>query len=450
MSTVCMFKAYPRQKKHHEMVDLTDAEIEFLVGKNLIPIKDKSNKFELLDTTVNVPGVKLCRVQHNIRTVCPNCHNSDSIVRDQFGGMVLCSQCGNVMDSEVLDDCPEWKSYDDSCNGRCGPPTNTLLPQSSLGTTIGGSCNYKLRTLHNWGLMPYKERSLNNVLNMIKSKCSSAGLSGIIEDDAKVMYKIVSECKPNARYTDTVQKMGNNNLIIRGKNRIGLVAACIYYACRRNNNTRSVKEIASLFSISPARVNKGCKNFIRYVEYKSIDYSTNTSHPSQYVGRFCAKLGIDKNTTDMIMKASINVHRLNIAPKHTPLSIAAACTLLCVDAIATNKLERSTISSSFGISEVTLSKAYNTISQYSNIITNCATVEKIMSDINEINTGAPDELMDRLAYVNTINVNEYSNNITFDVMKYMQYDLVCVMSTTLESCLTYNETHKPYADTIYH
>ena len=51
-------------------------------------------------------------------------------------GIIICKSCSNVINNIV--DSPEWRNYKSSSGNptRCGMPTNNLLPESSLGTTI--------------------------------------------------------------------------------------------------------------------------------------------------------------------------------------------------------------------------------------------------------------------------------------------------------------------------
>ena len=49
--------------------------------------------------------------------------------------------------------------------------------------------------------------------------------------------------------------------ISRGSNRIGIIAACVYFACKSYNVPRSSKEIADIFDINITVMTKGCKNF---------------------------------------------------------------------------------------------------------------------------------------------------------------------------------------------
>ena len=435
--------------------DLSEADIEFLIGKNSMPkypVSDSKNTTcvhtnDFSDSNdqiiLNGPtkGVKIVLGKSNARKptdniVCSNCGKADTIINDQFGGMDVCTNCGSVIDSMVLDHSPEWTNYDDGTqvSNRCGMPTNALLPQSSLGTTIGGNCNYKLKTLHNWGLMPYKERSLNIVLNIIKHKCEEAGLLGCIEDDAKILYKIASECKS---MTHT-----NNNIIIRGKNRIGLMAACIFYACKRRGQTKSLKEIASLFGVKTARINRGCKNFIKYVKYKNIDYNTNLSHPSQYINQFCEKLKLDEKHHKFILELATNVQKINIVPSHTPISVAAACILLYATENSIKDVDKHIISSSFNISEVTIVKAYAKMVIHKGILFNTQLIDKIIAKSSSYNKNipVPDALVKRLKIVDTYDASKYCNVVAIDLYKYMFKDVTQHAVETYINCTEYQNS----------
>ena len=113
--------------------------------------------------------------------------------------------------------------------------------------------------------MPYKERSLHQVLKEIQEKCRLASILKCIEDDAKILYKNISE----TTYTE-----GNNKgkpIIIRGKNRKSLIAACIFFACKRKGDTRSPKEIAKLFELKDTEITKGCKTFLKMRKSKNFE-----------------------------------------------------------------------------------------------------------------------------------------------------------------------------------
>ena len=164
-------------------------------------------------------------------------------------GMITCKCCHNTINN--ISDNPEWRFYGSndtksSDPTRCGIPINTLLPESSVGSTISYSSNSKtmnqIRKFQQWNGMPYKERSLYKVFLRINETCQKNGLPRIISNEANSLYTIVSATK-----------------ISRGKNRNGIIAACVYFACKSCEVPRSSKEIAGFFEITVPVMSRGIK-----------------------------------------------------------------------------------------------------------------------------------------------------------------------------------------------
>ena len=80
----------------------------------------------------------------------------------------------------------------------------------------------QIKKYQEWSSMPYKERSTYKVFNIISDICKKSNLPKIIETEAKSLYKIISDTK-----------------ISRGNNRKGIIASCIYFACKTCNVPRS-------------------------------------------------------------------------------------------------------------------------------------------------------------------------------------------------------------------
>ena len=131
-------------------------------------------------------------------------------------------------------------------------PLNVLLPKSSIGTSInsrGG--NYSMNKLvlyQNWNSMPYKERSKYKVFTEIDNKCRKNNLPNIISESAKSLYSIISSTK-----------------ISRGNNRIGIIAACVFHACKECDFPRSIKELSDIFDIDSKVMTKGCKKYTEII-----------------------------------------------------------------------------------------------------------------------------------------------------------------------------------------
>ena len=293
---------------------------------------------------------------------CNYCNN-DHIVEDTAHGNLTCIDCGTVI-CNLLDSNPEWTQYQDDNKkdmNRCSLPISKLLPQSSTATSIAGSCSSRIKTLHGWSQMPYKERSLKDVFDKIQKKCEEGNILKCIEDDAKIMYKNISDCK------HLNGKNSGKNIIIRGVNRESLIAACVHYACKRKFKTRSPKEIAKIFGLVYTDITKGCKLFKKLAKLKKMDLGINPTAPEHFITRFCEELKIKREYTEQAIKISENVQKLSIASVHTPLSLATGSIYLMIHLNKLN-IPKKLIAEKFDVSQVTIAKAFKKLEPFINIL----------------------------------------------------------------------------------
>jgi transcription initiation factor TFIIIB Brf1 subunit/transcription initiation factor TFIIB len=358
--------------------------------------------FDNLDSDTNIETkVNNKQSQHNNKkTVCQNCDNADNIIEDFSLGIIVCKKCGQVLDN-IIDSNPEWRSFEDDTKGnntnRCGTGVSSLLPQSSLGTTIGGGrFKSRIKTLHNWSAMPYRERSLHQVFKQFQERCSNTGILKCIEDDAKIMYKTISECK----HTDGKNK--DKFIIIRGKNRTSLIAACVFFACKRKGMTRSPKEIAEMFDINYTDITRGCKNFQKFIKKGNIDINTGFSLPEDFVSRFGKELHIKDKYVEQAIQIAKNIRNMNIASVHTPFSIATSSILLMADLNNIENINKRKLANKFGVSEVTITKTYKKIEEFKDTLKSQEKVDNFIKNklIEKINQKIPIELLSRFEKFN--------------------------------------------------
>jgi transcription initiation factor TFIIB len=343
---------------------------------------------------------------------CQNCKNSDNIIEDFSNGIIVCTYCGQVIDN-ILDSNPEWRSFEDDNKqntNRCGSGVSKLLPQSSLGTTISGAYKSRLKTLHSWSVMPYRERSLHLVFKDLQEKCSSMTILKCIEDDAKIMYKAISECK---------HKEGKNkdkNIIIRGKNRKSLLAACIFYACRRKRVIRNASEIAEIFNIDATDITRGCKNFHKLINTGNITIDTGASLAEDFVARYSKDLGIKDKYIQQTIQLAKNIKNMNIASTHTPLSLAISSILLMASHNNIKEIDKKILSKKFDVSEVTITKTYNKIIKYKNILFDDTKVQHYINKQKnkQINHVIPNTVLLRFKKFNIPTDKKVLNNFHYD------------------------------------
>ena len=284
--------------------------------------------------------------------VNPSCNSVEFIIEENI---YLCSSCGTIK-SKHIDNNPEWRFYgyedNKTVNVRCNMTNNDIMVDNCLGTVIGGSNGfstnnkfnyemYKIRKYQLWNLITYKERSLSNVSNILSNNTNNYGLPKTILDEANFMYKQLNEKK-----------------ISRGNNRNGLIAACIYMACRTNNVPRSAKEIAKMFDISPTLISKGCKKFQDIMKI-NIEDSGNEG----YIKRFCSKLSLNDEQSFLCDYITQKIKHIDILSENAPPSIISGVIFL-ISLIFNLNISKKEISSVCEVSEVTINKCFKKIHEF--------------------------------------------------------------------------------------
>ena len=321
-------------------LEMTDNDIDrLLLGVNL-------------DETINTENVE---VSHK----CNSCQ-SENLVIDQ-NGQSTCKDCG-LVNSELYDEMPEFIN-DIQGTSRYGCPSNYFYPKSALGTKFRTKGYSRISNLQRQGQMPYREKSLLEILTKIQKKCKSYGITQSIIDSAKILYKKVTDCK------HTKGKRAGKNRIMRCINLRSMIAACVFYACKLQGEPRSPKEIADIYELEIKNVNKGCRRFLEYIDIDTLNTEFSSSKSSDFIERFAEKLSLEEQYIKIAKDISSNIHKLDIASTHEPPSVAAGCILL-VAVMYHLDITKKQISDVFKISDVTISKTYRRIHPYHNIVMN--------------------------------------------------------------------------------
>lgn len=366
---------YNSSSMFQHSLNVSNRHIGFSTMNNIIHISGVNDNGNSLKFNKGIGDNLICK-----------CGNSD-LIEDHSQGALICQTCGQVL-CEIIDYTPEWKQYDDSDVGnvRCGAPINVLLPQSSLSTSIGGMGYNRIKTLHNWHAMPYKERSLNNEFKKIHEICQRMKIPKCVEDDTKIMCKMASECR---------HKNGRNKgkfIITRGNNRISISAACLFFACQKKSMLYTPREIAESFGIKYAIINRGIKKLRTLIDVKPIVPTNTTGAQNTFIRRFCDNLKILNIHTDEILKIANNIEKLNIGTEHNQYSLAAASILLVAERHKLKHVTKKRLAVEFGISDVTINKTYKKIESLKNIIFDEKNVEMVYNEISKSAIDIPDNI----------------------------------------------------------
>ena len=278
---------------------------------------------------------------------CCNQSENERVIND----VTVCNLCGNVVSNII--DTPEWRFYgaDDTKSTdptRCGMPVNILLPDSSVGSVISKQYSkdpnmYQVKRYQEWTSMTYKERSVYKIFTELTTICKKNNMPSKIETEAKSLYKIITTTK-----------------ITRGNNRKGIIASCLYFACKNCNVARSQKEIAKMFYIKIPVMTKGCKLFQEIIQLSNKKKRCSDSKsivPEDFIDRFCNRLTLSKTQLHQIKQLHGEFKTISDV---RPDSYACGLIMLYgkLNDIDITKTELSNISN---ISEVTINKCYKKI-----------------------------------------------------------------------------------------
>jgi transcription initiation factor TFIIIB Brf1 subunit/transcription initiation factor TFIIB len=281
----------------------------------------------------------------------------------------VCQDCA-VINEEFLDKNHEFNG-DINGTSRYGCPSNYFFPKSALGTKISSKGFNRLSAIQRQGQMPYKEKSLMEVLERIQLKCKKYNITQTIIDTSKILYKKVSECK------HTKGKRKGKNMIMRCINRRSMIAACVFYACKMQKEPRSPKEIADIYDLEIKHVHRGCRKILDYIDLNSTFFQIKNSQAADFIERLSKKLDFDKKFIEIAKDVCNNIHKLDIASTHEPPSVAAGCILLVANTYNLS-ISKKQISEIFDISDVTISKTYRKIYPFYKIILSNKVTELIL------------------------------------------------------------------------
>ena len=349
-------------------LDINDEDFDNLILN--FKLEEDNNLFDKIEKVDKISR-KNC---YSDITYCKLCKSSN-LITNLNNYYLVCDDCG-VINKEFLDERPDNNQSENEGSSRYGPCSSIFFKQSSLGSKIASKGYSRLSQLQNQGQMPYKEKSLMDVLEIIQLKCKKYYITQPIIDSAKISYKKISE---SVHYKG---KRKGKNIIMRCINRSSMIAACLFYACKRQKEIRSSKEIADIFDLEIKHVNRGIR---KYFEIDDDVKQIKSSESFDFIERYTKPLNLNKNYIDILKDVTRNSNKLDLCTKHEPISIAAGCLLLVVTYYAL-PISKKKIADIFNkLSDVTLSKTFREIWPYHKIVLSNTITNLILEKKNSLN-----------------------------------------------------------------
>lgn len=283
---------------------------------------------------------------------CKACNGK--IIQNVDTNELTCQICGFV-NGISYDEGPESQAYDESTQNRCNCSTNIFTPQSSQGTILKGKITGRLKRKQIWDSSVYKEKNFTKNLNKIQELCNK-NIPPYIFNTIKILYKKLTECK------HTYGKNKDKYIIIRGKNKKGIIAACVARACEINKYPISTRELAKIFKIKEQKITIGKRKYRRIIENQpdSIIYNNNSI---DHITRYAKALDMSEEYIKMGLRMVENCLKLRILSDHNIQSLSAG--IINLISMRNNlEIKKRRISEIFSISETTINKITNELLDY--------------------------------------------------------------------------------------
>jgi len=286
---------------------------------------------------------------NSLSNICPEC--GGKIIPIQSKGEIVCGQCGLVISERLLDIYHSGKraftKQEKEKRERTGSPISILLPDMGLSTVIDKNNikNPDLKRAAKWNSrMTWDKRNMLIATTELKRIGSNLNLPSHIKKSAIRLYKEAFKKK-----------------LLRGRSINGMVAACLYFACREKKIPRTLQEILDETSVNAKNVRRCYRTIIRELNLK-----VPSTDPISLIPRFIAELNLDaeveKTTINILQTFMSNYSTSGKDPKGL---CAGALYLVCK--VRNKRISQKEIANLVGVTEVTLRSRYKELIKKLNI-----------------------------------------------------------------------------------
>ena len=280
---------------------------------------------------------------------CPSCGNK-KIVTDQNTGELFCGKCGIVISDKITDTSAEWRSFSNEGGAdptRTGAPTSLTMHDRGLSTIIGTvnkdasgkplstSMKSSIERLRTWDSRSQTnssaDRNLRQALNEMNKLKDKLSLSDTVIQKSAYIYRKALEKK-----------------LVRGRSIQGLVAACLYAACRNTETPRTLQDISNGMNVRKKDIAR-CYRLI----FRELELKMPVVDPIKGVSRIASIAELGEKTKRKAIEILNQAKDSGLVAGKDPMGVAAASLYLAC--ISTGEIKsQKEISIASGITEVTI------------------------------------------------------------------------------------------------
>jgi|tagenome__1003787_1003787.scaffolds.fasta_scaffold20947762_2 transcription initiation factor TFIIB len=281
---------------------------------------------------------------------CSNC-GSNRIITDIESGEIICSNCGQVISNNAIEDNrPEsrvFSSEGQTNKSRTGIPTSLARHDMGLATVIGtpdrdasghkidAAMRSMMERLRTWDVRTQThsstDRNLRHAFYELDRLKDKLGLSDAIVEKTAYIYRKAQE-----------------RMLIRGRTISGILAAAIYIACRELGTPRTLKDIAADSNVKLKEVARSYR-----LLYFELDLKTPLIDPMKCIVKVANKSKLSEKTKRQAAEIMAIVNKREISAGKDPMGLAASV-LYLASLKNGESITQTDIADAAGVTEVTI------------------------------------------------------------------------------------------------
>jgi len=289
---------------------------------------------------------------------CSQC-GSGNLNKDYSRAELVCSNCGLVVDEDIIDHGPEWRAFDSEQRdkrSRTGSPMTYTLHDKGLSTTIGWTNRdaygkfiptknrAQLFRIRKWQrrirINDSTERNIALALSGVDRLSSTLGLPRTVRETAAMTYRKAAMKK-----------------LVRGRSIDGVVAASLYAACRQCNVPRTLEEISMVANLPKKEIGRNYRYISRELALKLLPTT-----PRDYISRFCSELKLSNDVQTKTLEILGNAANKELTSGRGPTGLAAA-SLYIASVLCGERRTQREVSQIAGVTEVTIRNRYKELAK---------------------------------------------------------------------------------------
>jgi len=257
------------------------------------------------------------------RSVYPkecDCKNTDQVIEDRRNGWLVCSRCGVIVSSHLLDETSEWRVFKDSDSSNRADPNRIggvldplISDNANLATFIGGKNDGgRWQKLNQMNSLTAEDRKKSTASRLIDSFGSRMSLPRDVKLLSKELVNKIVESKE-----------------MSGKNLKVLCATVLYLAAKTCRSARPLKELCAVMDVKRKHVSRIYSEIMKLkakgvITIKQIQaHGEVRSDIEQFAVKFANTLELPAKVVKAIQDTAKNLHRLELMYSNQPATVAA-------------------------------------------------------------------------------------------------------------------------------